>query len=246
MIPRQTVCVWWEGMLDRLWIRYCCWCNGGRQLSGNATFPSSPRKPCRVIDTRVKEVETWTWITSFGKEAEKTDRAERSRPDVLPRGWMSLGIFSLGVTGVCKIMYGVERRNRKDCLHWCAGAWKRLSGERPVTVHPNYALLINECHWPLAEEGCWGCSGHKLLYYRPHWEESDFLPGTAGSEEHLSTQRCTQDAAAKSLTTAAILNVFYLCKIEQLVKVLDGASSAPLTWGSKSQHEGVSSKAICT
>lgn len=122
MIPGQTVSVWWEEMLDRLWSRYCCWCIGGRQLSGNAAFPSSLRKPCRVIDTRMKEVETWTWITSVGKETEGTDRAERSGPDVLPRGWMSLGIFSLGMTEVCKITYGVERRNGKGLLAlvcWC-------------------------------------------------------------------------------------------------------------------------------
>lgn len=100
------------GEADRLWIRYCCWCNRGRQLSENAnsTSWSNQKILCSVIETELKGAESWAWNVRAGKKT-KIDRAERSRPDFAPRDWRSLNIFSLRVTGVCEMAFGMGRRS---------------------------------------------------------------------------------------------------------------------------------------
>lgn len=208
----------------------------------------------------MKGVENWTWSTWATKEREKIDRAERSRPDVVPRGWTSLDIFSSCTTEVCKITYGVERRNGKRWLAAVCQCW-----EEPVRANTSLCTpqlpLCSACKClPLAEMGCWGhrlllrvrqkkypyfLMGNKLSYYWPHWEESDSLPETAGNEGHVSVHTCTQEAAPLSLAAAAVLNALYLYKIKQLIKLLAGARSAQVAWVSDSQHASASGKAMC-
>lgn len=108
----------------------------------------------------MKGTENWTWSTWAAKEGEKIDRAERSRPDVVPRGWTSLDIFSSCTTEVCKIAYSVERRNKKRWLAAVCQCW-----EEPVRANTSLCtpqlLLCSVCKClPLAEMGCWG---HRLL-----------------------------------------------------------------------------------
>lgn len=99
------------GEADRLSIRYCCWCDWGRQLSEsvNSTSRSNQKTPCRVIETELKRAESWAWNIRAARE--KIDRAERSRPDFMPRDGRSPDIFSLRATEVCEMAYGMGRRN---------------------------------------------------------------------------------------------------------------------------------------
>lgn len=58
---------------DRLWIRYCCWCDQRRQLSENAnsTSWSNQKSPFRITEAELKGAESWAWNIPAGKETEK-------------------------------------------------------------------------------------------------------------------------------------------------------------------------------